>query len=33
MASDSPSGILAFSPFEFQVQIADLYDNIDFADA
>jgi Uma2 family endonuclease len=27
---DEPSTILSFSAFEFQVQIADIYDNIDF---
>lgn len=30
---DDPSVTLTFSTFEFQVQIADLYENIDFADA
>jgi Uma2 family endonuclease len=29
---DDPNTTLSFSAFEFQVQIADLYDNIDFTD-
>ena len=30
---DDPNTTLSFSVFDFQIQIADLYDNIDFADA
>jgi Uma2 family endonuclease len=30
---DDPNTTLSFSVFEFQIQIADLYDNIDFADS
>lgn len=30
---DEPDTILSFSAFEFQVQIADLYDNIDFVNS